>query len=94
VTTPEIIDQNHELILEDRRISDQSTAEYLGISRDQFGSIFHEDLYAPKLSAMRAPKYLNADHKRHECQSSEQIWEFFGRDPNDSLSRLVTIDET
>ena len=32
VTTPEIIDQIHELILEDRRISAKSIAEQLGIS--------------------------------------------------------------
>ena len=32
-TTPEIIDQIHELILEDRRISAKSRAEQLGISR-------------------------------------------------------------
>ena len=33
VTTPEIIDQIHELILEARRISAKSIAEQLGISR-------------------------------------------------------------
>ena len=33
VTTPEIIDQIHELILEDRRISAKSIAGQLGISR-------------------------------------------------------------
>jgi len=32
VTTPEIIDQIHEIILEDRRISAKSIAEQLGIS--------------------------------------------------------------
>jgi len=32
VTTPEIIDQIHEIILEDRRISAKSIAERLGIS--------------------------------------------------------------
>ena len=31
--------------------------------------------------------------KRQWCQSSEQILEFFRRDPNDFLSRLVTMDE-
>ena len=35
VTTPEIIDQIHELLLEDRRISAKSIAEQMGISRDQ-----------------------------------------------------------
>jgi len=44
VTTPEIIDQIHELILEDRRISAKSIAEQLGSSRERVGSIIHEDL--------------------------------------------------
>jgi len=51
VTTPEIIDQIHELILEGRRISAKSIAEQLGISRERFGSIIHEDLDKRKLSA-------------------------------------------
>ena len=38
---PEIIDQIHELILEDHRISAKSIAEQLGISRDSVGSIIH-----------------------------------------------------
>ena len=41
VTTPEIIDQIHELILGDCRISAKSIAEQLGISREWFGSIIH-----------------------------------------------------
>jgi len=50
-TTPEIIDQVHELILEDRRISAKSIAEQMGISRERVGSIIHEDLDMRKLSA-------------------------------------------
>jgi len=46
-----------------------------------------------KLSAKWVPKCLNADQKRQRCQSSEQLLEFFRRDPNDFLSRLVTMDE-
>ena len=41
VTTPEIIDQIHELILEDRRISANSIAERLCNSRERVGSIVH-----------------------------------------------------
>jgi len=77
MTTPEIIDQIHELILEDRRISAKSIAEQLGISREQ--SIIHEDLDMRRLSAMCVPKCLNADQKRQRCQSSEQLLEFFAR---------------
>ena len=50
VTTPEIIDQIHELILEDRRISAKSIAERLGISRERVGFIIHEDLNMRKIS--------------------------------------------
>jgi len=51
VTTPKIIDQIHELILEDRRISAKSIAEQLGISRKRVWSIIHKDLDMRKLSA-------------------------------------------
>ena len=47
-----------------------------------------------KLSANLVPKCLNADQKRQSCQSSDQILEFFRRDPDDFLSRLVTMDGT
>ena len=76
VTTPEINDQIHKLILEDFRVSAKSIAEQLDISRERVGSIIHEDMR--KLSAKWVPKCLNADQNRQRCQSSEQIWNFFG----------------
>jgi len=88
VTTPEIIDQIQELIQEDRRISDKSIAEQLGISRELVRSTIHEDLDMRKLSAKWVPKCLNADQRRQRCQSSEQHLEFLRRDPNYFLSRL------
>jgi len=71
VTTPDIIDQIHELILEDRRISAKSIAEQLGISRERVGSIIHEDFDMRKLSAKCVPNCLNADQKLQQCQLSE-----------------------
>jgi len=94
VTIPEIIDQINELIFEDHRISAKSIAEQLEISRERVGPIIREDLDMRKLSAKWVPKCLNADRKRQRCQLSEQIPDFFRRDPNDFLSRLVTMDET
>ena len=73
VTTPEIIVQTHELLLEDRSISVKSIAEQLGISRERVGSIIHEDLNTRKLSTNWVPKFLNADQKRQRCQSSAQF---------------------
>ena len=77
VTTPEIIDQIHGLILEDRRISAKSIAEQLGISREPVGSIIREDLDTRKLSVKWVPKCLNADQKRQWCQSSQQRFGLF-----------------
>jgi len=71
MTTPEIIDLIHEIILEGRRISAKSIAEQLGISHERVGCIIHEDLDMRKLSAKWVPKSLNADQKRQRCQSSE-----------------------
>ena len=63
-TTPEIIDQIPELLLEDRRISSNSMAEQLGISRERDVFIIHEDVDMRKLSAKWVPNSLNADQKR------------------------------
>ena len=94
VTTPELIDQIHELILGGGRISVKSIGEQLGISRERVGSIIHEDLDKGHLSAKWFSKCLNADHKLQRCQSSEQNLDFFRRDPNDFLSQLLIMDET
>jgi len=86
VATPEINDQIHELILEDSLILAKSIAEQLGISHEWVGSIVHEYLGRQKLSTKWVPKCLNTDQKRQRCQLSEQLLEFFQRDPNDFLS--------
>ena len=87
VTTPEIIDQIHELILGERRISAKSTTEQLCISRERVGSIIHEDLDMRKLSAKWVPKCLNAYQKRQLFHL--QVSKFFRRDPNDFLSGAI-----
>jgi hypothetical protein len=40
------------------------------------------------------PEMPERDQKRQQCQSSEQLLEFFRHDPSDFLLRLVTMDET
>jgi len=77
MTTSEIIDKIHEVILENCWISAKSIAEQLGISPERVGSFIHEDLDMRKLSAKWVPKYRNVDQKRQRCQSSEQILDFF-----------------
>ena len=76
VTTPEIIDKIHELILEDRRISAKSIAEQLVISRERVGSIIHEDLDMRKIAKL-VPKCLNADQKVNGASRLSKFWNFF-----------------
>ena len=76
MTTPEIIDQIHELILEDRRISAITMAEQLGISRERVGSIIYEDLDMRKLSAKWVPKCLN-EYKNCQGASRPRKFGFF-----------------
>jgi len=93
MTTPEIIDQIHDLILEDRRISPKSITEKLGISRERVGSIIHEDLDMRKLSAKWVPKCLT---RIKDVNGASRLgnFGFFQRDANDFLSRLVNTGET
>jgi hypothetical protein len=92
---PEIIDQIHKLILEECWISAKPTAEKLGISHEQVGSIIHEHLNMWKLSAKWVLKYLNTDQNVNSASHLSNFWNLFvWRHPNDFLSCLVTMDET
>jgi len=59
VTTPEIIDQIPELILEDPRILAKSIAEQLGISRERVGFIINEDLDMRKIKSVNIARHLS-----------------------------------
>jgi len=78
VTTPQIINKIHELILEDCRISAKSITEQLGISRERVGFIIHKDLDMRKLSAKCVPNYLNADQKVSGVSRLSNFLNFFG----------------
>jgi DNA-binding Xre family transcriptional regulator len=43
-TTPEIIEQVYDMILDDRRMKVRETAETIGISKERVGYILHEEL--------------------------------------------------
>jgi len=95
VTTLEIIDKIHELILGDSWISAKSISEQLGMSRGQVGPTIHEDLDMRKLSAKWAPKFPNADQKVKGTIRLRKFGIFFGAIQMISCrARLVTMDET
>uniref|UniRef100_A0A8D0DII8 Mos1 transposase HTH domain-containing protein n=1 Tax=Salvator merianae TaxID=96440 RepID=A0A8D0DII8_SALMN len=56
VSTPEIVDHVHDLILADQQISAKRIAETLQISRERVGFIIHEQQGMQKLPAKSMPK--------------------------------------
>jgi len=78
VTTKEIIDQNHELILEEHRISAKSIAKQLGISPERVGSTIYEDLDMRKLSAKWVPDCLTWIKKVNGAKRMRNFWNFLG----------------
>jgi transposase len=66
-TTPEIIEQVHDMVLDDRRMKVREIAETIGISKEHVGYILHEELDMKKLCARWAPRLLTANQKHsHE----------------------------
>ena len=50
-TTPEIIQQVHDMVLDDRRVKVKEIADILGISKERVGYILHQELNMRKLCA-------------------------------------------
>jgi len=63
-TTPEIIEQVHDMLLDDRRMKVREIAETIGISKERVGYILREELDMKKLCARRLSRLLTADQKR------------------------------
>jgi len=60
-TTPEIIEQVHDMLLDDQRMKVREIAETIGISKERVGYILHEKLDMKKLCARWVPRLLTAD---------------------------------
>ena len=62
-TTPEIIEQVHDMVLDDRRMKAREIAETIGISKELVAYILHEELDMKKLCARWVSRLLTADQK-------------------------------
>ena len=76
MTTPEIIDQIHELILEDSRISAKSIAEQLGISRERVGSTSFMKIWTCGSSPRNGSR--NAWKRGSKTSTVPVVWANFG----------------
>jgi histone-lysine N-methyltransferase SETMAR len=94
VTTPEIVDKIHDMVLEDRRVKVREIEEATGISHGSVVSILHDQLCMRKLSARWVPRLLTVDHKRNRVTDSKACLAMLNKDKKDFFRRLVTVDET
>jgi len=92
-TTPEIIEQMHNTLLDDRQMKVCEIAETIGISKEHVGYILHEELDTKKLCARWVPRLLTADQKCTRMKISEQCLERFNKNKTDLLLRFITMDE-
>ena len=76
-TTPEIIEQVHDMVLDDRWMKVREISETIGISKERVGYISHEELDMKKLCARWVPPLLPAYQKLTRMKISEQCLERF-----------------
>lgn len=94
VSTPQMINKIHDMVLADRKLKVREIAEAVGISTGQVFKILHEHLEMKKLCARWVPRMLTKDQKRARVVTSEQCLAMFRRNPKDFVHRIITVDET
>jgi transposase len=63
-TTPEIIEQVHDIVLDGWWMKVREIAKNIGVSKERVGYILHEELGIKKLCARCLPRFFTADQKR------------------------------
>lgn len=94
VTTLDIVEKIHGMVMENRRMKVREIAEAVGISTERVHNILHEKLHVKKLCARWVPRLLTLDQKRMRKDVSMQCLAMFKRNPRDFWRRFVTVDET
>lgn len=94
VTTPEMIEKVHDIVLNDRKVKVREIVDILNISYERVHHILHEHLHMKKLSARWVPRSLTVDQKRNRVTTSEQSLAMLTRNPAEFLRRFITVDET
>jgi len=94
VTPPEIIEQVHDVVLDDQRMKVHEIAEAIGISKECVGYILHEELDMKKVCARWVPRLLTANQKHTGMKISEQCLERFNKNKTDFVRQFITMDKT
>ena len=87
------MDQVHEKVLEDRRLTVREIAAEMGISTGSVHSILTEDLNLRRVSAKFVPKLLMEQQKELWKDISEDMLDVANHDP-EFFKTIITGDET
>ncbi|KAF7274584.1 hypothetical protein GWI33_012768 [Rhynchophorus ferrugineus] len=93
VVTDENIKKIHKMILNDRKLKLDETADTLKISTECVHHIIHEYLVMRKLCAKWLPRELTFDQNQRRVDDSEQCLKMFKCIKPECLRRYVTMDE-
>ena len=93
-STPEITEQVHNMVLDDRQMKVCKISETIGISKERVGYILHEELDMKKLCARWVLCLLTADQKRNRMKISEQCLEHFNKNKTDFVRQFIIMDKT
>ena len=94
VTTPEMINKIHHIVLNDPKVKVPEIAEIVSNSNERVINILHTHLCMRKLCVRWVSRLITIDQKRIRMTTSEQNLAYFNRNPKEFLRRFVTIDET
>jgi transposase len=89
-TTQEIIEQVHNMVLDDKQTKVREIAETIGISKEGVGYILYEELDMKK--ALHKMGATLAHSTRTKI--SEQCLEHFNKNKTDFVRRFIIMDET
>lgn len=94
VTTPEMIEKIHKIVLGDRRLKLHEIAEAVQISKERVCNILNNILCFHKVCARWVPRLLTADQKMNRKTISQDNLTLFRKNPTEFLRRFITMDET
>lgn len=92
--TPEIIEDVHDMVYNDRRVTVRHVSESLGIAIGTVHNIITEDLGMNKVSARWVPRMLTEHQKRNRKMVCRDLLKRFNDDQGTFIDRIVTQDET
>ena len=92
--TPEAIAADEAIVKENRRVTVNGIAAYLGVSHGSAHHIVHDVLQFHKMSARWVPRQLTAELKERRVDTCQELLKRFEAEGDGFLGRIVTGDET